>query len=117
MEENKKQKIIAAGVDLDSAMERFMGNEALLMRFLGKFSQDPNFGMLKEAMEGRRYEDAFKAAHTLKGLCGNLSLKNLFNVVDKEVEFLRCGNHKEAEEVFPEVVAEYEKTVSLLDTI
>ena len=40
---DKKDILKAAGVDYDGALSRFMGNEALLMRFLNKFLDDPNF--------------------------------------------------------------------------
>ncbi len=117
MEENSRQKILDAGVNMKTAMERFMNNEDLLVRFLKKFSQDPNYGMFKEAMAEKRYEDAFKAAHTLKGLCGNLSLEGLFDIVSREVEFLRNKQYPEAEEALPEVVQEYEKITEILDSI
>ncbi len=117
MEESRKQKILDAGVNMKSAMERFMNNEDLLVRFLKKFSQDPNYGRLKEAMAEKRYEDAFKAAHTLKGLCGNLSLESLFDVVSQEVELLRSKQYSEAEEALPEVIQEYEKTIEILDSL
>lgn len=117
MEESRKEKLIAAGVDLESAMERFMGNEDLLVRFLKKFSQDPNFEMLKTAMAEQRYEDAFKAAHILKGLCGNLSLNALFEGISEEVECLRHEKYAEAEEKLPALVAKYTETVEALNLI
>ncbi|MDE5965658.1 MAG: Hpt domain-containing protein [Lachnospiraceae bacterium] len=117
MEESRKEKLIAAGVELESAMERFMGNEELLIRFLKKFSQDPNFDALKTAMEEQRYEDAFKAAHILKGLCGNLSLNALLEGVSEETELLRHGNYAEAADKLPALMEKYEETVEALNLI
>ena len=40
MTDLQKSQLIAAGIDIDDALPRFMGNEALLERFLKKFLQD-----------------------------------------------------------------------------
>lgn len=117
MEETRKEKLLEAGVDIDTAMERFMGREDLLVRFLKKFHEDGNYEALKTSVAEKRYEDAFKAAHALKGLCGNLSLTSLFNSVHEEVEFLRGGQHEEAEKMLPGIVAEYERVVAILDEL
>lgn len=117
MEESRREKLLQAGVNIETAMERFMGNEELLIRFLKKFSEDPTYGQLKEAMSAKNYKDAFTAAHTMKGLCGNLSLSHLFELVSKETECLRHEQYGEAEEIFPELTAEYEKVVAVLETI
>ncbi len=116
MDDIKREKLSQV-VNLGTAMERFVDNEELLMRFLGKFSQDASFGVCEAAMKEKRYEDAFKAAHTLKGLCGNLSLDALYEVVSKEVELLRNGIYPEAEEFFPEVAKKYEETLEILSII
>lgn len=57
-----------------------MGNEALLERFLKKFPQDENYQKLCAAMEASDWEAALTAAHTLKGICGNLSIAPLFDL-------------------------------------
>ncbi len=117
MEENRRAELSRAGVNLETALERFMGNEELLMACLTKLSQDVNYGLFKAAMEEKRYEDAFKAAHSLKGMCGNLSLDSLYEAMSKEVEFLRAGMHSEAEAFFPEVARKFEETVEILEAL
>jgi len=117
MEESREMKLKEAGVDIKTAMNRFMGNEALLMRFLKKFDQDPNYELFKKCMEEKQYDEAFKAAHTLKGLCGNLSLSGMFDVVSREVEALRAKEYQKAEGILPEVVEEYERVVKILGEV
>ena len=51
MDPMKRERLPPAGVDVDEALERFMQNEALLMRFLGRLPADPTFGQLCAAME------------------------------------------------------------------
>ncbi len=117
MENENRQKIIEAGVDINVALERFLNNDELLLRFLKKFSKDRNYDAFKAAMEEKRYDDAFKAAHTLKGLCGNLSITVLYDIVSKEVESLRHKEYEDAEKMCPEIVKEYERVVAILETL
>lgn len=117
MEESKREKLTEAGINVDVVLNRFRGNEKMLTYFLVTFYEDPNFGQFKTAMEEKRYKDAFKTLHTLKGLCGNLALDSLFEIIDKEVEFLRQEQYSEAEELLPEVIAEYDRVVKILATV
>ena len=41
--------------------------------------------------ELRNYEDAFRSAHTLKGVCQNLSFDRLYEVSHELTELLRDG--------------------------
>lgn len=112
-----REKLLMAGIDMEDAMGRFLGNENLLLKFLKKFPDDSNYEYFKKSMSEKKYDEAFKAAHALKGLCGNLSLKNLYETVSREVEMLRSENYQEAEELMPDVVSEYEKVLEILKTI
>ena len=93
---------------VDEALERFMQNEALLMRFLGRLPADPTFGQLCAAMEAGDAQAAFTAAHTLKGLAGNLSLHRLHQAVSRQVELLRSGDAAAAAELMPEIRAAWQ---------
>ncbi|MBD5096495.1 MAG: Hpt domain-containing protein [Lachnospiraceae bacterium] len=117
MEDILREKMLDAGVNIETAMERFMNNEQLLVKFLKKFPQDPNYDAMLVAVEEKRYEDAFKAAHTLKGVCGNLSLESLYENVCKVVELLRGGKGEGIDTVLPDAKAEYERVVAILETI
>lgn len=117
MEAVLREKLLDAGVNIETAMERFMNNEQLLERFLKKFPQDPNYEAMLTAVAEKRYEDAFKAAHSLKGVCGNLSLVSLYDNVCMVVELLRNGKGEEIETALPSVKAEYERVVAILETI
>lgn len=117
MDDAVKAKLVEAGVDLETAMERFMNNDTLLVRFLKKFPADQNYQKLVEAMETDNVEDAFAAAHTLKGLCGNLSLSAMQAVVSEQTELLRSGKGAEAKELMPQVTQEYEKIVAMIEQL
>ena len=78
-----------AGVDVAQALERMMGSEALFSRLMGKFLEDPNYAALCAALERADTAGATAAAHTLKGICGNLSMTALLQLFTRQVEALR----------------------------
>ena len=52
------------GGDAEEVLSRLM-NETLVKKFLFKFSDDPNYELLKTSVEGGDWEPAFRAAHTI----------------------------------------------------
>ena len=74
MDTLRKETLTAAGIDVDNALERFMGKDDFLERMLKKFAADVNYQRLVEAVERQDAEAALQASHTLKGMCGNLSI-------------------------------------------
>ena len=81
MDENKRQRLEESGIDVADALTRFMDNEALMLKFLLRFPEDKNFPLLKQAMDSGDAAQAFEAAHTLKGVAGNLAMTELFQQV------------------------------------
>ena len=80
------------GVDIVPTMERFMGNEALYLKCLGKFLADPNYDCLMKALKESDADAAFNASHTLKGVASNLGFDKLFIAVKDLVEVFRAGS-------------------------
>lgn len=107
MTESLKTQLIEAGVDVNGALERFMGNEALLERFLKKFPQDGNYQKLCDAVKACDWDTALTASHTLKGVCGNLSITPLFDLLTNQVAALRAGDWQRAEEMMSLIAKAY----------
>ena len=63
----------AMGADYQNTLNRFP-NEAFIKKFVLKFLDDNSYANLKEAIAAGNVEEAFRAAHTLKGVCLNLDL-------------------------------------------
>lgn len=85
----------AYGADYAATMERFMGNETLYLRFLDMLFEDESLQKLGDALEAGNLADAFAAAHTLKGVAGNMGLTPLYQAVCILVEPLRAGEPRE----------------------
>ncbi|MDO4854294.1 MAG: Hpt domain-containing protein [Coriobacteriia bacterium] len=101
------------GADYSDVLKRLM-NDALVTRFATKFLDDASFDALKEALEAGDAKQAFMAAHTLKGVCSNLGFTNLYEPVYQITETLRGGSLEGSDVLFPQVEAEYNKTVEAL---
>ena len=114
MDGTKRAKLEEAGIDVREALGRFMDNEGLMMKFLLRFPQDENFSKLRQAMEAGDTGQAFEAAHTLKGVTGNLSMTELYRQVGALVEELRGGNLEGAREKMPALEAQYARVVQVL---
>ena len=78
----------AIGGNYEAVLGR-LHNEALIPRFTLKFLEDQSYLQLKQALENKNYEDAFRSAHTLKGVCQNLSFDRLYEVSNELTELLR----------------------------
>lgn len=86
-------RLRAYGADMDAALERFVGDEGLYGECFRMFLDEPSFAALGAALEQSDLSAAFDAAHTLKGVAGNLGLTPLFNDVCAIVEPLRHGEN------------------------
>ena len=107
MDQMQKEAFAAAGVDIDSALERCLGNEVLLCRFYAKFLEDPNYAKLQTALAAPDPAGAVQAAHTLKGVCGNLSMTALFPLFARQVESLRAGDWDTADQLMEQISCAY----------
>lgn len=111
-----KEVCAAAGIDYDEGVARFVGHAEIYEKFLGKFLADPDYAMLETAMAEKDITAAFHAAHTLKGVAGNLSLNDLYHALIPFVDALRGdGNLPLAETLFPAVSKEYRRAVACIE--
>lgn len=92
---NFKELFEAYGADYQTTMNRFMGNEALYVRLLAMLFDDQNLRQLGTALDRGDLRSAFEAAHTLKGVVGNMGLTPLYQAVCAIVEPLRNGEPRE----------------------
>ncbi|WP_294521636.1 Hpt domain-containing protein [uncultured Pseudoflavonifractor sp.] len=117
MDDRIRAGLAAAGIDVDEALERFMGSEAMLTRFLEKFPADPGFSALAAALAAGDQEGAVNAAHTLKGLCGNLSIRPLFTGFDRQVALMRAGDWAAAAAMMPQLTEDYNRAVEAISAL
>ena len=107
MDKAKLDALAAAGIDTADALERLMGSEALLQRFLRRFLEDTSLDALRAAVAAGDWAAALKASHTLKGMCGNLSMTALYGLFTRQVDLLRAGDNAGAAALMPDIEAAY----------
>lgn len=114
MTDQIKEKLNQAAIDAETAIERFMGNEGLYLKYLCRFSEDDTYQELQKALDSSDCQNAFVAAHTLKGVCGNLGMERMTAVLTKQVEYLRKDDMQNAEELMKELQEAYVQVRTVL---
>ncbi len=120
MDANFRQQLEENGADVEATLNRFMGNDAIYQKFLGKFPSDPNYENLGTNIESENYEEAYKCAHALKGVVGNLGLTPIYEAVSTLVEELRNKANADvdaarANEEWQQIKVVYEKFIAIIN--
>ena len=99
--------------DYEGVFSRFRG-DARIQKFAIKFLNDGSFDSLTKTLEARDYAEAFRAAHTLKGVSQNLGFTGLYQISETVTEMLR--NHPEdyTPDMLDKVREEYDKTYAAI---
>ena len=97
----------ALGGDYDEAAGRLRSDRL-------KFPADPSYDLLVRSMESQEYGEAFRAAHTIKGVCQNLAFTRLFESSNQLSEALRNGFTPEAPALAEQVGRDYQVTVEAI---
>ena len=84
-------KLNQFGANTKEGLDRCMNNEAFYLRLVDKAINDDSFIKLKDELENKNYDEAFKIAHSLKGVLGNLSLTPLYDLAVDITENLRIS--------------------------
>ena len=58
MDDKFRQQLEECGADVETTLKRFMGNDAIYQKFLGKFPNDPNYANLGTNLEAGAFEEA-----------------------------------------------------------
>ena len=80
----------AYGANTDEGMQRCLNNEAFYFRMIKMILEDANFRKLYTAVDEKNLDEAFEAAHALKGSTGNLALTPVYAPVAEVTELLRA---------------------------
>lgn len=101
------------GADYAAVLKRFYDPD-MICRFVKRFPSDPSFGQLKAAMAAGDVKEAFRAAHTLKGVSLNLGFDNLSPSAVALTEILRAGTFEGAAGKMALVETEYARTLDAI---
>ena len=103
----------AMGGNYDDVMGR-LRSERLVQKFVLKFLDDGSYELLCGSFASGNWEEAFRAAHTIKGMCQNLSFTTLGESSSELTEALRGGKQPGADELLERVKADYQTTAEAI---
>ncbi len=112
MSETIAQKLAAYGIDYMDAMDRMDDNAELYKKLALKYLNDQNYANLVAALEVKDFDGAYKAAHALKGVSGNLSFTDLFKAAASASDALFQGEYQAAEGFLPIISAANDKVIT-----
>lgn len=101
------------GSNYSDVLRRLM-REMLVKKFALKFLDEGSFALLRDSLAQADTPTAFRAAHTLKGVCQNLSFTNLAQSASACTEALRQEDLTRAKALFADVERDY---ISLIDAL
>ena len=103
----------ALGGNYDDVLGR-LHSERLVQKFVLKFLDDGSYDLLLRSVEADDRAEAFRAAHTIKGMCQNLSFTALERSASALTETLRDGAAPADPAQLAAVQADYEKTAAAI---
>ena len=103
----------SAGADVDSGLNRCMGNEAFYIRLVNMALEDGGYAALREAVEAHDLDKGFECAHGLKGMLANVSLTNVLDPVVEMTEALRAREDRDYSGLLDKMDEEVEKLRAL----
>ena len=98
-------------------VQKRLPSVSLIKRFITKFLDDDSYSRLCAAMEQENREEAFRAAHTLKGVSANLGFDRLLAWLGELTELLRPAGEtlpEGAGALFEAVRGDYAQTVNAI---
>ena len=106
------------GADYEDVMSR-LRKEERVQKFLKKFLDDQSYALLCSSLKERNMDEAFRAAHTLKGISQNLSLTNLYAPASHLSDRLKQQREysEDVQLYFEEVKREYRKTTESIQKL
>ncbi len=105
----------ALGGDYDEAMGR-LRSERLVQKFVLKFLDDGSYRLLQDSLAAGDRAEAFRAAHTMKGVCANLAFNTLLASSERLTEALRDGAppQPDEEELIGQVEEDYRRVIQAI---
>ncbi len=103
----------ALGGDYDGVIGR-LRSEKLVQKFVLKFPADGSYELLLRSLGEGNVQEAFRAAHTIKGMCQNLGFTTLGNSSSALTECLRDGSADGADAYLPALKEDYARTVAAI---
>ena len=98
------------GGDYNDIVSR-LKTEDRIIKFAGMFARDESYKTLVEALDAQDADTAFRAAHTMKGMCQNMAFTRLLESSQNITELLRAKDLEGAKNMLPKVAEDYDLVI------
>ena len=109
------EKLQEYGADVKSGLERCMNSEDFYFRMISMLPDEKSFTELEEALKDNDLDKAFEAAHSLKGVAGNLSLSPLYDAASEITELLRAREQMDYTELLNKIMDQRQQIRKLIE--
>ena len=89
-------------------------SESMVQKFILRFLDDKSYKLFCNSMESKNYEESFRAAHTIKGICQNLGFTRLLESSSEMSEALRHGWTPKADTLINQFELDYRDTINAI---
>lgn len=102
-----------AGGDYAGVIGRLRTNDRVA-KFVTMFADDASYSNLVNNMADENWDEAFRAAHTLKGVSRDMGFIDLSDYASEITEALRASDIDRAKVLLPTVQEEYKKVADAI---
>ena len=103
----------ACGANTAEGLGRCMNNEAFYLRLVNMALDDAGFQKLADAVAAGDKKAGFEAAHSLKGVLGNLALTPIYAPVAEMTELLRAAADADYQSYLDKILAARDQLLAL----
>jgi len=94
------------GGDYNEIMSR-LRTEDRIRKFAAMFTRDESYKTLVQSIDDGNVDEAFRAAHTIKGMCQNMAFTRLYKSSHEITEVLRGKDLESAKQMLNIVTEDY----------
>ncbi len=102
------------GVDTKEGLTRCMNKPEFYFKMLKMGLNNDQFAKLQDALAANNLDDAFEAAHALKGVLGNLALTPIYKPLAEMTEMLRAKKSADYVTMYKPILELRAKLVELM---
>jgi len=107
------EKLREFGAAVDEGLSRCLGNEDFYLKMVNMALQEKSFDKLRDALAEGDKKTAFEAAHSLKGVLGNLALTPLYDPAVEITELLRARKDADYDALLQALLEQKDKLTAL----
>ena len=110
------EKLQQYGANTQEGLARCMNNETFYLCIVDMALKAPGFEALADAIRRDDRKAAFEAAHSLKGMLGNVALTPLFQLTSEVTELLRADREADYPARLEEILRQRNALIALRDS-